>query len=272
MGTPTFAANASAAFVGCPSLNAAVSGGPMTSSSRSNCWLATSCTSTASRRGVPSARTSRCDSRTFASSSATILGRALSAASTNDEGSSSVPISRSKGRAEAMRRQEVVRKGEEVEVGQSNGARRPRSEATSSASSAGRSSSVAPGSTSGSQGAPSLANSCSCSANDPPIRAHASERMARGPSNQSHMPSMQAREAPAQGRDRKAFGVPCSGSLLAKYGRWFAVHVGRHAMHSVARIVHKPLRASCADRSSRVQSELATHALARAYRPSRGAM
>ena len=47
-------ANASAAFVGLPSLNAALSGGPMTSSSRSSWRAATSRTTTASRRGVPS--------------------------------------------------------------------------------------------------------------------------------------------------------------------------------------------------------------------------
>ena len=98
---PSLAAKASAAFVGLPSLNAAVSGGPMTSSSRSSCLVATPCTRTARRRGVPSARTSPCERRTRASSSATMRGRAASAASTKEEGSSSAPISSRRGR-EAM--------------------------------------------------------------------------------------------------------------------------------------------------------------------------
>ena len=65
-GTPSFVANASAALVGLPSLNAAVSGGPVTSSSRSSCASASPSTTTASLRGVAYAFTAPCVRRSGA--------------------------------------------------------------------------------------------------------------------------------------------------------------------------------------------------------------
>ena len=98
-----------------PSLKAAVSGGPITSSSRSSWRVATSCTRTASRRGVPSALTAPCDRRAFASSSATMPGSAARAASTKEEGSSSVPISSRRGRDDIEGKHQLVRNAPRVE-------------------------------------------------------------------------------------------------------------------------------------------------------------
>ena len=92
--TPSLSANACAALVGSPFLYAADSGGPTTSSSTSGCRAATSVTRIASRRGVPRAHTAPCEMRLSASFAFVRSGRAASAPSTNEAGSSSTPISR----------------------------------------------------------------------------------------------------------------------------------------------------------------------------------